>query len=233
MYLHPLESGYVKANYTDDQQQNDLAYDYLLVENSLSPQVTNKRKNHLRAVFLFVDETKAMNIDEYRIATTGDALELAGLINNSYRPSSPDVGWTHESDLIEGERINEKQFRELLNAEGSTVLIGLNKGEIVACVNINEESGAIYIAMLTVKPSLQNLGLGKEMLQLSEEYAKNQYEPESINLFVISERKSLYDFYLRRGYRPTEIAIDYPVNAGVGIPKVNGLKLALLTKEIA
>ncbi len=177
-------------------------------------------------------ETIAMNIDEYRIATIKDAPELVSLINSSYRPVDSEAGWTHESDLIEGKRINQQQLTDLLESEGSTVLLGLIKGEIVACVNINEESGAIYIAMLTVKSSCQNFGLGKEMLQLAEEYAENQYEASVFNLFVISERKELHDFYLRRGYQPTEITSDYPANAGVGTPKVDGLKLVLLTKQL-
>ena len=183
--------------------------------------------------FIPLCETIAMNIDEYRIATVKDVPELVSLINNSYRPNGSEAGWTHESELIEGDRINPQQLTDLLDRDGSTILLGLNKGEIVACVNINEESGAIYLAMLTVKPSCQNFGLGKEMLQLAEEYAENQYESSTLNLFVISERKELYDFYLRRGYQSTEIISDYPANAGVGIPKVVGLKLALLTKQIS
>lgn len=178
-------------------------------------------------------ETIAMNIDEYRIATNKDVPELVGLINCSYRPRGDCAGWTHESNLIDGERINSQQLAELLERESSTVLLGLNKGEIVACVNINEEVGVIYLAMLTVTPSCQNFGLGKEMLQLAEEYAENQYDASVLNLFVISQCKELYDFYLRRGYQSTEITSDYPANAGVGIPKVEGLKLSLLTKQLS
>ena len=176
-------------------------------------------------------ETIVMNIDEYRIATARDVPELVGLINNSYRPNGPETGWTHESGLIEGDRINTQQLADLLDGD-STILLGLNKGEIVACVNINEEAGASYIAMLTVKPSYQNLGLGKEILQLAEEYAENQYESSEVNLFVISERKELFDFYLRRGYEPTQVSSDYPADAGVGNPKISGLKLVLLTKQL-
>jgi ribosomal protein S18 acetylase RimI-like enzyme len=184
-------------------------------------------------VFSFVSETIVMNIDEYRIATAKDVPELVDLINNAYRPKGAEAGWTHESELIEGERINPQQLAELLEREGSTVLLGLSKAEIVACVNVNEEAGASYIAMLTVRPSYQNYGLGKEMLQLAEEYAENQYESLVFNLFVISERKELFDFYLRRGYEPTEVTSDYPANAGVGNPKISGLKLVLLTKTLA
>jgi ribosomal protein S18 acetylase RimI-like enzyme len=178
-------------------------------------------------------ETTVMNIDEYRIAATKDIPELVNLINGAYRPIGTDAGWTHESGLIDGERINVSQLTELLGREESTVLLGLGKGEIVACVNINEESDAVYIAMLTVKPPYQNIGLGKEMLQLAEEYAENQYESSVFNLFVISERKELYDFYLRRGYQSTDISSDYPANAGVGTPKIDGLKLVLLTKQLS
>ena len=177
-------------------------------------------------------ETIVMNIDEYRIATVTDVPELASLINGAYRPRGSVAGWTHEADLIDGERINHQQLTDLLQQDRATVLLGLHKGEIVACVNINEEAGTTYLAMLTVKPSFQNFGLGKEMLQLAEEYAENQYECSLFNLFVISQRKELYDFYLRRGYQSTEIISDYPANAGVGIPKVEGLKLSLLTKQL-
>jgi ribosomal protein S18 acetylase RimI-like enzyme len=182
--------------------------------------------------FIALCETIVMNIDEYRIATAKDVSELVSLINTAYRPNGAEAGWTHESELIEGERINSQQLAELLEREGSTVLLGLSKAEIVACVNVNEEAGASYIAMLTVKPSYQNLGLGKEMLELAEEYAENQYESSEVNVFVISERRELFDFYLRRGYEPTQVSSDYPANAGVGNPKISGLKLVLLTKQL-
>lgn len=180
-----------------------------------------------------MDEIRIMNIDEYRIATSQDILELVNLINGAYRPAGSKAGWTHESELIDGKRINHLQLAELIQREGSTVLIGLNKGEIIACVNINEESGSVYLAMLTAKADCQNLGLGKEMLQLAEEFAENQHETSAVNLFVISERGELYDFYLRRGYQPTSITLDYPENAGVGTPKIAGLKLELLSKQFS
>ena len=197
-----------------------------------SPQSLRNPKTAFGWILHVLCETIATNIDEYRIATVKDVPELVGLINNSYRPNGAEAGWTHESELIEGERINTQQLAELLEREGSTVLLGLNRGEIISCVNINEEAGAIYLAMLTVKPSCQNFGLGKEMLQLAEEYAENQYESSEVNLFVISERKELFDFYLRRGYEPTQVSSDYPANAGVGNPKIGGLKLVLLTKQL-
>ena len=173
-----------------------------------------------------------MNIDEYRFATANDVPELVDLINSSYRPPNIETGWTNESALIDGNRINSQQLLELIKREKSTLLLGLSKREIVACVNINEEGDAVYIAMLTVKPSYQQFGLGKEMLQLAEEYAENQYDTSVVNLFVISKRTELYDFYLRRGYKATDITVDYPTTAGVGIPKIDGLKLNLLTKQI-
>lgn len=172
-----------------------------------------------------------MKIDQYRVATTKDISELVNLINSSYRPISSEAGWTHESELIDGERINSRQLTEVLERDNSVVLIGFIRDEIVACVNINEEAGSIYITMLTVKPSCQNLGLGKAMLQRAEEYACAQYGAVVFNLFVVLERVELFNFYLRRGYQSTGITSDYPAAAGVGIPKTTGLKLVLLTKQ--
>ena len=199
---------------------------------SIPPRTPRNAKTTFGWFFIDLCETVAMNIDEYRIATVKDVSGLVSLINNSYRPNGAEAGWTHESELIEGDRINSQQLSDLLDRDRSTMLLGLNKGEIVACVTINEEAGAIYLAMLTVKTACQNFGLGKEMLQLAEEYAENQYEASAVNLFVISERKELFDFYLRRGYESMEITSDYPENAGVGIPKISGLKLVLLTKQL-
>ena len=174
-----------------------------------------------------------MKIDEYRIATNADVPALVELINSSYRPTGGVAGWTHESDLIGGDRVNGEQLTGLLMNPGSTMLLGLSDREIVACVNVNEEAGAVFIAMLTVRPNFQNTGFGKEMLQLAEEYADNQYEVSECNLFVIQARTELYEFYLRRGYLSAGITSDYPANAGVGIPKVEGLKLELLTKKLS
>lgn len=49
---------------------------------------------------------------------------------------------------------------------------------------------------------------------------------------VLSPRPELTAFYLRRGYRRSGIAIDYPCTAGVGLPKQAGLTLAVLEKRL-
>lgn len=83
-------------------------------------------------------------MDSFRIATKTDAENIAALVNESYRPEFGIRGWTHESDLVLGARTNPNQIADIISRTDSIVLLGLVRGEIVACVHI--EKGGNHLA---------------------------------------------------------------------------------------
>lgn len=172
-----------------------------------------------------------MNIDMVRIANESDASAIAKLVNSAYRPSSDSAGWTHEAELVAGERTSSAQVAETIKRPNSAILVGSENSEIVACVHIEKEGNNSHIGMLAVSPTLQASGIGKQMLTLAENYAIETFGTEKFILVVVSARSELIAFYLRRGYKKTGSVMDYPLSEGVGIPKDPALKIEVLEKR--
>jgi predicted N-acetyltransferase YhbS len=100
------------------------------------------------------------------IATPADVPALNELINSAYRGESSKKGWTTEADLLGGIRTNETILNDLLAKPGAVLLVARNEEKnIVACVYLQKETGALYLGMLTVSPSLQAAGIGKQLIK--------------------------------------------------------------------
>ena len=61
-----------------------------------------------------------------RLATSGDAEAIAGLVNRAYRLGAGLRGWTHEAELVDGARASGEMVRALLRP-GSAVLVLCNE----------------------------------------------------------------------------------------------------------
>ena len=168
----------------------------------------------------------------FRIAHLDDAETLVHLLNQAYRPKNtlPQV-WTHESDIIEGERINLEQMQNTIQQHHAVLLVAEHNQKIVGCVHIENQHDYAYIGMLTVDPQSQRQGLGKIILNYAEDYAFNNWGIHNFKMSVVETRESLIAFYVRRGYQQTGTYMDYPITANVGIPKTD-LKLEYLVKSI-
>jgi len=160
----------------------------------------------------------------FRTANKSDAKAIALLVNKAYRPETGTSGWTHESDLVSGNRASVGQVEEAISKPDSVILVGLNGSEIVACVHVEKDGSCCHIGMLAVNPKLQGLGAGKQMLAHAERYANENFCSEKFIMVVVSSRSELIAFYLRRGYQKTGTVQDYPRSAGVGTPKFSDIK---------
>lgn len=172
-----------------------------------------------------------MNLGEFRIANKSDSAAIAELVNAAYRPIHDTAGWTHESDLVAGERTTPAQVAETIKRPNSVILVRCENSAIVACVHIEKEGNNCHIGMLAVNSTLQAAGIGKQMLALAENYATETFGAERFILVVVSARSELIAFYLRRGYQKTGSVMDYPLSAGAGIPKNPALKIEVLEKR--
>lgn len=172
-----------------------------------------------------------MNIDTFRTASKPDAEAIAQLVNKAYRPETGTAGWTHESDLVSGNRTSVDQVVEVMSKPDSVILVGLKGSEIVACVHVEKDGSNSHIGMLAVNPKLQGAGAGKQMLAHAESYASENFGSQKFLIVVVSSRSELLSFYLRRGYQKTGSVMDYPLSAGAGTPKHANLKIEVLEKR--
>ena len=167
-------------------------------------------------------------------ATLPDAAELVELVNSAYRGESSQQGWTTESHLLDGIRIDEPTMREYLQARDTIILKYVSdEGRIIACVYLQKFSNKkLYLGMLTVSPELQAGGIGRQLLQEAEVWAK-KLDCKIIFMTVISTRFELIDWYKRRGYTDTGKRDPFHNGGRFGIPKQEEpIELMVLEKEV-
>ena len=152
-------------------------------------------------------------------ATIDDIPQLLRLVNSAYRGESAKKGWTHEADLIEGEkRIDERSLQLLLQDPNATILKFTTGSEIVGCVYLEKQHGNLYLGMLSVSPQIQAKGIGKKLLKAAEDHAR-QLQCNAIEMTVISVRHELIAWYERNGYHKTNITKPFHNDGRFGVPR--------------
>jgi len=152
-------------------------------------------------------------------ATLADVPALNKLVNSAYRGDSSRKGWTTEADLLDGTRTDEKAIEEFFAESGSTILKFLHQENIIGCVRLVKHGSQLYLGMFAVDPTMQNKGIGKQLLVAAEEEARKQH-CKSIDMTVISVRTELINWYKRNGY--SQVGGIKPMvfdNPSGGIPK--------------
>jgi ribosomal protein S18 acetylase RimI-like enzyme len=164
-------------------------------------------------------------------ATENDLPQLVQLVNSAYRGESSKQGWTTEAALLGGVRTTESNLLKEMNEPGVSILkLENEQQELLACVFLQVLESKLYLGMLTVRPDLQNKGLGKILLQHAEQFA-NSLKLPVIEMTVISERTELIDWYKRHGYTPTGKTKPFVEGVHIGNP-VKPIEFLVLTKMV-
>ena len=165
-----------------------------------------------------------------------DAETVAKLINSAYRGETSRKGWTTEADILDGLRTTTAEVGKIIKRKDAFMLIGVYRDEIIAtiCCEWQELAGqdTVHFGMIAVKPSLQNKGYGKKMIQAAEAMTLREWRVVGFHMAVISIRHELIAFYERLGYIKTGEFKDFPENSGLWQPKVEGLNLQYLAKLV-
>lgn len=160
---------------------------------------------------------KIFGMHRFRKAEIEDAEMINDLVNSAYRGDSSKAGWTTEADLLGGQRTDPEGIKEMILKDRLELIF--ENETLLGCIYIRKESDAVYFGMLTVKPTLQNRGIGKLLLNRMEELAR-EWGYRKIRMTVISSRKELIEYYERRGFRWTGETEPFPEHdPRFGIPK--------------
>lgn len=153
-------------------------------------------------------------------ATLNDVDALVLPVNSAYRGESSRKGWTTEADFLDGIRVDTERIEEMIQKKDSLILKCYDKGnEIIGCVYLEKQGNKLYLGMLTVSPESQNKGIGKKLLEASEEEAKKLH-CSSIFMTVLTKRDELVAWYERHGYVNTQRKKPFPMNdSRFGLPK--------------
>jgi ribosomal protein S18 acetylase RimI-like enzyme len=172
-----------------------------------------------------------------RKATEADYDEIIDLANLAYRGrEGATPSWNIEKGILEGQRLDRSLLREELAAKPSGALLVYRDephGPLLGTAWLNpEDDGAWSLGLLTVHPDLQNRQLGRELLAVAENYAR-EHGGRRMHIEVLHVRDTLIAWYERRGYRKTGASEPWPIDdPRVGTPLVENLRFFVLEKEL-
>ena len=169
----------------------------------------------------------------FRAAAAADTAAVVALVESAYRGDASRVGWTTEADLLEGRRTGADDIEAILRRPRSRLLLAEQDGELLACAHVAEEDGAGYFGMFSVRPNLQNGGIGKQVLAEAERIAREEWQLPAMRMTVIDVRDALIAWYERRGYHRTGKHKPFPYgDERFGIPKRDDLRFEILEKPL-
>ncbi len=148
-----------------------------------------------------------------RPATADDILALHALIERGYRGESAKRGWTHEADLLGGQRTSAEELSGIVADPDQVILLAHSGGVLIGCVRVmHQVDGSAYLGMLTVDPVRQASGMGRTLLETAEAEAGIRFGARRMEMTVISTRSELIAWYERRGYRLTGRTAPFPAD---------------------
>lgn len=146
-----------------------------------------------------------------RPALEADLAHLHPVVERAYRGDSARAGWTHEADLVSGERTDLESLRALLTGD-SRLLIARDDDTVLGCVNIADRGdGLAYLGLLCVDPQLQAGGIGRKLVAAAEAAARDIFTATHVEMAVIDRRTELIAWYVRHGYAPSGETRPFPV----------------------
>lgn len=170
----------------------------------------------------------------FRPAKPGDLPELHSLVESAYRGESAKRGWTHEADLLGGQRTDLVALERIVEDADQTILLALAGNILIGCVQmVRINADTSYLGLLTVDPGRQTGGIGKLLLSAGEDHASQAWQTRTVEMTVIKQRANLIAWYERRGYKLTGEFRPFPLDdPDFGIPKTRALEFAVLRKEL-
>lgn len=170
---------------------------------------------------------------DIRVARPADAVRIVPLIESAYRGDSSRMGWTTEADLLDGQRTDEADVLATISNEGSRMLLAEDGEELLACCTVQDRGTHAYFGMFAVSPKAQGGGLGKRMLAVAEQVARDELGLPTIQMTVIRQRADLIAWYVRRGYAQTGQMQPFPYgDLRFGKPRRDDLEFEVLVKDL-
>jgi ribosomal protein S18 acetylase RimI-like enzyme len=172
-----------------------------------------------------------------RKAVPADYAEIIDLANLAYRGREGAVpSWNIEKGIVGGQRLDDSLLKEELAAKPDGALLVYREeadGPLLGTAWLNPDSEDIWsMALLTVRPELQNQQLGRRLLAAAETYASDR-GAKRMRIGVLHVRDTLIAWYERRGYRATGDTEPYPAeDPRFGTPLRENLHFLIMEKKI-
>ena len=171
-----------------------------------------------------------------RPATPAELPTIAILMNRAFRntglnPAEP-ASWNTEAPFLAGDRTTAAALAQDLAAKPHAHLL-VAGSPVHASVWLEPHSPNLwYLGALTVDPTLQNAGLGRQLLTAAEEIAA-AHGAHTVQITVINFRETLIAWYQRRGYVLTGETRPFPYgDTRFGTPLRPDLNFLVLEKTL-
>nr|WP_223297596.1 GNAT family N-acetyltransferase [Catenulispora acidiphila] len=170
---------------------------------------------------------------QIREATIADVPRIVPLIESAYRGDSSRGGWTTEADLLDGQRTDEADVTAAVTDAGSRMILAEDGDDLLACCLVQHRGTYAYFGMFAVSPTSQGTGLGKRVLAVAEDLARDDLGLTTMHMTVIRQRADLIAWYVRRGYKQTGEMRPFPYgDLRFGKPRRDDLEFEVLVKEL-
>jgi N-acetylglutamate synthase-like GNAT family acetyltransferase len=131
----------------------------------------------------------------FRDARTDDAEDIARLINNAFLV---------EQFFIERDRTNPATVRSLM--QKGKFLLAEDGPSLVGCIHLELRGERGYFGMLSINPSRQRMGVGRQLVDAVEKYFRDAGCKFS-DMKIVNVRTDLHTLYHRWGYVDTGTAV--------------------------
>lgn len=170
-----------------------------------------------------------------RESTGDDVAALHRLIEGAYRGEGARRGWTHEADLLGGQRTDVAALKDILADPAQILLLAEGPDGPRGCVLIADKGdGLAYLGMLTVDPALQGGGLGRRLTRTAEAETVRRFAARRMEMTVIVQRTELIAWYARLGYAATGEMRPFPMDQPrFGLPRREDLAFVVLARDLA
>lgn len=166
-------------------------------------------------------------------AGADDLAALHALIESAYRGDSARRGWTHEADLLDGQRTDLAALTAIIDDPAQQLLVARDGSRLAGCIQITVKDGGIgYLGLLAVDPDVQANGLGARLIAAAEACLR-QLGATNVEMTVIRQRTELIAYYQRRGYGLTGEVRGFPYgDPRFGDPRTDELAFVVLEKPL-
>jgi predicted N-acetyltransferase YhbS len=171
---------------------------------------------------------------QIRHAVAADIPAVHHLVENAYRGDSARKGWTHEADLLGGQRTDAQALAEMIGDPAQRILMAIEEEVVLGCVQVSQKNAeTAYLGLLSVDPDLQAGGLGRALISAAENCARDDFNASSMEMTVIVQRQELIAYYQRRGYTQTGETRPFPLDdERFGLPVTRDLAFVVLAKAL-
>ena len=171
----------------------------------------------------------------FRPATFDDVERLQAFVHSAYRGNSARRGWTHEADLLDGQRTDVAALRAMLDDPTYVILLAERGGALAGCVSVTDIGGGLaYLGMLSVDPGRQGEGLGRRLIAAAEAEGRSRFGARRMEMTVIVQRRELIDWYVRCGYAETGETRPFPAaDPRFGLPRRDDLAFTVLARDLS